>query len=100
MSLFKTIFESKALGFSYGEYTLACFKYFLWVYVRGVLPLSIALCGADCSKTGYGWVKQVDLIQNPYKQREALAEQWWTFQLLFLCKIESSRATSMRRNVG
>ena len=48
----------------------------------------------------YVWVKQVDLIQNPYKQREALAEEWWTFQLLFLCKIESSRATSMRMNVG
>ena len=48
----------------------------------------------------YVCVKQVDLIQNPYKQREALAEQCWSFQLLLLCKIESSHATSMQMNVG
>ena len=53
MSVFKRIFESKALGFSYGEYTLACFTYLLWVYVRGALPLSIALCRVNSVKTGY-----------------------------------------------
>ena len=83
----------QVLGFSYGEYTLACFKYLLWVCVRGALPLSIVLCDGDCSKTGYVkarfqkcmcvCVKQADLIQNPYNQREALVEQ--CFQLLLLC---------------
>ena len=69
------------------------YRFMLWWLLQN------RICESPISKM-YVWVKQVDLIQNPYKQREALAEQWWTFQLLFLCKIESSRATSMRMNVG
>ena len=49
----KATFLRQAFGFSYGEYTLACFKYLLWEKVRGALPLSIALCRVNSVKTGY-----------------------------------------------
>ena len=52
-TLIKTDWSGSPFGFSYGEYTFACFKYLFWAYVGEALPLPIALCGVDTSKAGY-----------------------------------------------